>query len=312
MLHRPDVLTLFNTQLGVATAAQLREIGLSRSSVERSVRRGSIVPLLPGVFVQPGVDPSFEMKALAAQLYCGPRCFLSGQTAGALLGLRSMWRRPIRVTVPATARVTVPDWVRLRRVAYTATSDVITLESGHRVSCPLLTLFQLASELNEFGFHRAAEDMWKLELIGPDESRSYLSWIRRSGKGGVAVFEAWVEKVGDRARPSQSGLELDLLDSMLGAGVPEPERQFPLTLIGGKKIELDFAWPELRLAVEPGDSWWHGGEMGTRRDRARANACGEIGWQLHFLDESLKDDLPGVGRTVRNIYEARRNPPFAG
>lgn len=312
MLQRPEVLTLFNSQLGVAAAAQLREVGVSRSTVERSVRRRSIVPLLPGVFVLPGVYPTFEVKALAAQLYCGPRCFLSGQTAGALLGLRSMWKRHIRITVPATSRVTVPDWLRPRRAAYTATSDVVTLESGHRVSSPLLTLFQLATELNEFRFHRAAEDMWNLKLIEPDDARSYLSWIRRSGKGGVAVFEAWLEKVGDRQRPSQTGLELDLLDAILRAGVPEPERQFPLTLIGGKRVELDFAWPELRLAVEPGDSWWHGGEMGTRRDRARANACGEIGWQLHFLDESLKDDLPGVGRTVRNIYEARRNPPSAG
>jgi hypothetical protein len=308
----PEVLALFNAQVGVATARQFCDLGMARRTVERWVRSAIIVPVLPGVYVQAGVDPDFRTNAMATQLYLGPRCFLSGQTAGALFGLRDMRRTFIDVTVPATARVTVPGWVHPRRSAFTARSDVLTRESGHRVSSPLLTLFQFATELNVFRFHRAAEDMWNLGLIDPVEARGYLERIRRSGRGGVAAFQAWLEKVGDRERPSQTGLELDLLDSMLAAGVPEPERQYPLTLIGGKTIALDFAWPDLRLAVEPGHSWWHGGELGTRRDRARANACGEIGWQLHFLDESLKDDPAGVARTVRNIYDARRTPPALG
>lgn len=312
MSHKPQVLALFNSQFGVATAGQLCDLGMSRRTVERWTKSRLILPLLPGVFTQAGVTPSFHTKALAAQLYYGPRCFLSGQTAGALFGLRDMWRKYINVTVPATARVTVPDWIRVRRAAFTAAVDVRTLDSGHRVSSPMLTLFQLAREFNTHRFHLAAEDMWSLGLIDPQEARPYLDWVRRSGRAGVAAFEAWLERVGDRERPSKTGLELKLLGAMLDAGVPEPQRQYPLTLLGGNTIALDFAWPHLRLAVEPGHSWWHGGELGTQRDRARANSCGELGWQLHFLDESLKDDLPAVGRLVLNIYSARANPPSVG
>ena len=44
------------------------------------------------------------------------------------------------------------------------------------------------------------------------------------------------------------------------AGLPEPIRQHPLLLLTGELIHLDIAWPEVRLAVEPGHSWWHGGD----------------------------------------------------
>ena len=33
-------------------------------------------------------------------------------------------------------------------------------------------------------------------------------------------------------------------------------------------------------AVEPGHSWWHGGDLGDASDQARDRACDEIGWRI--------------------------------
>ena len=52
-------------------------------------------------------------------------------------------------------------------------------------------------------------------------------------------------------------------------GLPTPVRQLPLTLPSGEIIHLDLAWPDVRLAVEPGHSWWHGGDLRQRADQAR-------------------------------------------
>ena len=204
---------------------------------------------------------------MAAQLLCGPRSFLSGTTAGRLLGLREMRRKRIDITRPATSRFNVPAWIRPRYAAFTPASDVMTLQSGHRVSSPLLTLFTLASPLNEFRFHRAAEDAWNQKLIHPDDASTYLDRIRRSGRGGVAVFESWLEKVSCRERPCASTMELDLIDAIVAVGLPDPVRQHPLQLLSGDTIHIDIAWPDLRLGLEPGHSYWHGGDFGVQRDK---------------------------------------------
>ena len=310
--HDAQFLTAFTTQMGVATTAELLGAGMSARSIARARQRGAIVPLLPGVFVLAGAEPTFETKAMAAPLHCGPRSFLTGTTAAALYGFRSMPRQRIEVTVPANSWVNVPQWIRVRRAAWIDPDDVMMWSNGLRVASPLLTLFDLASDFNDFRFARAAEDAWHLKLVDPGAASDYLAKVRRSGRGGVARFQSWLKTASQRPRPAASGLELDVIDAIGAAGLPDPERQHRLRLLSGDYIHIDVAWPAIRLGVEPGHSWWHGGDLQARRDAARDRACGELGWLIVRLDESMKDDMPAVGRQLKRIYDSRRNPPAAG
>ena len=97
-----------------------------------------------------------------------------------------------------------------------------------------------------------------------------------------------------------------MLDAVRRAGLPEPERQYPVTLATGEVVHLDLAWPDAQLAVEPGHSWWHGGDLKARADFARDRACGEVGWHVMRYDESARDDLPGLGAEVLATYRRRR------
>jgi hypothetical protein len=154
-------------------------------------------------------------------------------------------------------------------------------------------------------FERAAEDAWHRRLITPGDSAVFLEQYRGSGRQGVSRFARWLEKTRDQRRPAQSGLELDFVAAIRSAGLPEPQRQHPLRLLSGELIHLDLAWPEVKLAVEPGHSWWHGGDLAVRRDIARDRACGEVGWHIARYDESAREDLAGVGRELLNIYRQR-------
>ena len=108
--------------------------------------------------------------------------------------------------MPSWGRLVYTSWIDPQR-------DVQTRPDGVRVASPLRMLFRLAGFFNQHRFERAAEDCWHLGLVTPSCAEDYLAEIRRSGRGGVIRFEDWLVKVSHRPRPSQSALELDVLDA---------------------------------------------------------------------------------------------------
>ena len=306
MTNRPEVLDLFHRQLGVASFDQLRELGVSQPSIWRARKRRTITELIPGVYVLAGVELSFMAKCMAALLYLGPDSYLCRKTAAAVYGCREMPRDNVHVTIPIRAKIgPLPSWIKVHWSSWRLDGDVIMRPDGLRLSSPLRTLFDLAGKLNTFAFGRIAEDLWHLKLVHPAEASPYLEQVRRSGRGGVARFEEWVEQVRPRQRPAQSGLELDVIEAIAAVGLPEPVRQHPLVLRSGEEIHVDVAWPDIQFGLEPGHAWWHGGDLQVRKDFARDNACGEIGWFIRRLDESLRADPDGTARLVRALYDSR-------
>jgi Transcriptional regulator, AbiEi antitoxin len=305
VIDKPEILALFGCQHGVATTAQLLAFGISRRSIVRAQELGTLVRVLPGLYRLAGYAWSFEARAMAAQLHCGQRSFLDGVTAGALLGLRSMPRGRIQVSVSGrvTVRVT-PRWMTVSANKPDGTQPVVH-PSGFRLAHPIHILLKLAAQFNFHRFERAAEDAWHLGLLTPGQAAEYVDSVRRPGLAGVAQFDRWLSIALPRSRASQSGLEMDALNAIRMAGLPEPIRQYPLRLLTGELIHLDIAWPDVRLAIEPGHSWWHGGDSRMAADYARDRACGEVGWHVARFDQSMRDDLRASGQQIRRLYEAR-------
>ncbi len=118
-------------------------------------------------------------------------------------------------------------------------------------------------------------------------------------------MERWLEMALGQQQPAQSGLELDLIEALRSVGLPEPVRQHPLDLPSGVRIHVDIAWPEVRLCVEPGHSWWHGGDDGVRRDHERTLGALAIGWETIVLDESLRCDPHQAAALIHRAYDNR-------
>lgn len=305
---RPDVLAFLADHEWVATAAELRELGVSASALARARKRGLITSPIQGMVVLGGARLSVAGKMRLAALGAGGEAFVSGQTAGSLHGLRGMSTSKVEITVHERRRLTeYPAWCRIVRTSWIDDGDVEIREPDDlRVASPLRTLFGLAAQFNQHRFERAAEDAWHRGLATPEQAWDYLQAIRRSGRAGVRTMETWLEKAALRDRPAQSNLELDLIDVVERMGLPAPKRQHPLVLVSGETVHLDIAWPDVRLAVEPGHSWWHGGDLGQRRDQARDRACTAVGWMVIRFDEDARRDLAGAGREVADTYRRRR------
>ena len=305
-MHRRDVVSLLTRQHGVASMAQLDELDVSRYAVARACKAGTLERVHRGVFKLAGGTLSFEGVALGVQLAAGPGAFLSGPTAGALRGLRGMPRESIEVTILERRRATLPAPHRLVLTSWIDEErDVETRVDGIRLAKPLRMLFGLASQFNQHRFERAAEDVWHKGLVTPDEAGEFLAAIRKSGKTGVIRMERWLERSTFRRLPSQSGLELEFVRMIENVGLPAPIRQLPLTLLSGEIIHLDLAWPDVRLAIEPGHSWWHGGDLRQRADQSRDRACALVGGHIHRYDEDATRDRAATAREILALYRHR-------
>ena len=85
---------------------------------------------------------------------------MSGPTAGALHGLRSMPTAIVELTVKRR-HVLLPAPCRLVQTTGSSRSATCVLRpDGIRVASPLRMLFGLAGQFNQFRFERAAEDVW--------------------------------------------------------------------------------------------------------------------------------------------------------
>ncbi len=301
------IFQLFGSQYNVATVEQLVDLGLSRSSIQRARRSGVLAIVAPRVVRLASSTETFESKAMALLLSTSSKTFLSGPTAAALRGLRGMPRSFVELTLPEKERARRrPGWARVVYASWIDPDvDFEVRDDGLRVALPLRMLFGLAGQFNQHRFERAAEDAWHLGLVSPSEAAEYLAMVRRSGRPGVTRFERWLRKTECQARPSATGLELGFVDIIRSAGLPDPVRQHPLTLRSGVTIHIDLAWPEVQLGLEPGHSWWHGGDLRQRGDQARVRDCGELGWLIIPYDEQATAERDSTITQLVRIYRER-------
>lgn len=300
----PAILHLFGRQDGVASNQQLRE-HLSPRQIKRALDTGLFIKELPTVRRLVGTPSTPMSRMMALSLFADDRGFVSGMTAARAAGITCVPSTYFELLVPERLTPELPPWVSLTRSSWRLADDLLVMANGLRVSAPMRTLFRCAVTCSDVRFEKIAEQMWHRELITPDDAAGYLQIVRRRGRGGVARFERWLEGTSARTRPSQSGLEVDLAAALARVPIPTPCRQYPVTLLSGETIHLDLAWPDVRFGAEPGANWWHGGNQGTRRDRARDRACDEVGWRIEHFDEVELRDVDRCARDILKIYRSR-------
>lgn len=298
------LLHLLGRQHGVASDVQLLE-HLTRRQIRRAQSVGVLSTELPGVRRLAGARPDVASRVMALSLFAGSDGFVSGMTAARQLDVTCVPPQYFEVTTVERKTPSLPTWVTCTRSRWRVDNDRVELSDGRIVSSPLRTLFRCGATCSDVRFEKIAEQLWHLRLITPAEASEYLQVIRRQGRTGVARFERWLERAIERPRPSQSSLEVDLASAVVALGLPEPLRQFPLALPMDETIHLDLAWPNALLGLEPGSTFWHGGDAKTRADHSRDRACDEVGWRILRFDEVELRNLDACARQVRRIYRER-------
>lgn len=284
MHQHVEIALLLRDQFGVVSYTQLLKAGLSSRSISRQVSAVRFQLVMPGIVRSVEQVFGFDARAMALQLSVGADGALSGPTAARIYGARGMPEASAHACCRRRSRRAVPAWVERSTCPWIFHApDAERVLGPWKLLAPLSTLLTVAMWGTDHRFERTAEDFWHRRLVSPGEAAEFLAAHRRRGRDGVARFDRWLARIAERERASQSGFELDVINAVRQLGLPEPQRQHPLLLASGELVHLDIAWSGATLAVEPGHSWWHGGDLATRRDQQRDNACGRLGLARHAL-----------------------------
>jgi len=292
--HHRAILALAQAQHGVISRRQALEAGVSGHAVDGLLARGEWEVVFRGAFRMAGTRRTFDQTLIAACLAAGPGAVASHRSAAYLHGLAGL-ARWVEVTVPPTRQP------RIRNVLVHRSGldprDRRELR-GIPATSAARTLIDLAGSLTRERLERVLDHALAHRVVGRAELAGGLDRLGRAGRKGAGALAALLDDRPETSRPIGSEFEADLF-------LPMP--QFRVTLPSGEERFLDFAYPEVKLAIEADSYTWHAARRSWEEDRERNNELVALGWSfLPLTWSAVRYDPAGVARKVRDSLKTRR------
>lgn len=262
-------------QYGVVSRAQLVQLGMSRSAIDRRIRAGRLHLLHPGIFAVGHRVVSREGRWLAAVLRAGEGAVLSHGSAAELWGIhRARDRGRIDVSVPRSARSSTA----IRRHHVGLAPDEITVRRRIPVTTLARTISDIAADLSLEAFEAMVREAEYVHRFRPEELERLLE--RYPGKRGAATVRACLHRLGRGPKGrTRSRLETRFAVLLAKADLPLPSLNALLDL-DGFKIQADCLWREQRVIAELDGASAHGGRSAFEADRERDRRLQVAGWRV--------------------------------
>jgi very-short-patch-repair endonuclease len=289
-------------QHGVVSLAQLRGLGICRSTAQKRVAAGRLHCVHHGTYAVGHPLLTREGRYMSAVLACGPDAVLSHRSAAALAGLREDLRETIDVTAP-NRRGRIPRGIAAHRDGALASADRAKVD-GIPCTSVARTLLDLAAVVPTWEVRKAISEA---EVLGSLDRDAVRRLIKRSrGWRGVARLRTLLDELDPATKVTRSELERRFLRLCRDAGLPRPEVNTRLGL-PGFAIEPDFLWREPRLIVEADGRRFHDTASAFERDRRRDQRLMRAGWRVVRCTWRQVVDEPGeLARTLRAILAPPR------
>lgn len=288
-------------QHGLFTLQQALGAGYSRASVRRHLERGDWTEVQTRVYrALPAPRLSWRTALMASTLSTGG--VASRRSAGALLGLLPEGR--LEVTVERQLRC------RSRRAVHstdTLPATDLTVIDGIRSTNVTRTLLDLGSVLPRPRFEDVLDTAIVRRLVRPELLASRAADLAAPARGGCAVVLGLFSERMEVSGTLVSVWEARVLREFRRHGLPEPVCNHRIE-IGGRVRYIDFAWPDMKVAVEFDGFEFHA----VRRtvfddDRERQNDLVDDDWRVFRLTSTAlaRDPSRAVGRISRAIGATR-------
>ena len=264
-------------QYGVISLAQAIAMGMSASAIQRRVASGAWEMVLPGVYRVRGAPVTRRQQMMAAVLWAGSGASVSHGTAAILWKLEGLSSDEIEVTVPRARRKRCGRVV-VHRALVLPEADRDEVD-GIPCTAAARTLIDVAGSLDDEQLEVVMESGFHRGLYRESFLRWRLNELGGTGRRGSGRLLALLDDRGKGAAPLESPLEAKMWRLLKKSGLTRPVRQHWVRA-GGHRHRLDFAWPDLMVAIECDGYDTHGGATAFRRDRAKLAEVGAAGWRV--------------------------------
>lgn len=258
---------LATRQHGVASGAQLRELGVTAEAVQSWARRGRLHRVHRGVYAVGRPLLTVDGSWMAGVLVCGPGAVASHRTTAALLGVRNAATALVEVTAPR-GRGRGRTGIRVHSGATLESRDV-TVVRGIPCTSVARTLLDLACVVDRRQIERALEQAEIMRLLDSRAVENVRG--RAAGRRGAALLDAELARFEPGRSITRSELEERFLDLCRNAALPEPRVNHWIAVPGGG-VETDFAWVEHRLVVATDGHHVHGTRHAFEREHRELTA----------------------------------------
>ncbi|MBA8796102.1 very-short-patch-repair endonuclease [Friedmanniella endophytica] len=245
------------------------------AALDRELRAGTLVAVLPGVYASAAVarDPRVRIAALMRR---HPDAVLTGAAAA-----RVFWPSVPLPTITFAAAAEVAPRAGFLGVRRRIPPDWVCVRGAVRYTDPALTAVDLCDEVGVDGIDAA------LRTRASTLARMRAALDAVPGRRGHRLRRALL--LDSRDEPwSAAERTLHRLLRSAGCGGWRANHE---VVVGGRRFFLDVAFPAARLAVEVDGRAVHDTAEAFESDRARQNALVLAGWTvLRFTWRMLADD----------------------
>lgn len=276
-------------QHGVVTWEQLQVAGVPRATIHRWVLGGRLIRVQPRVYRVAGAPATWEQQVMAAVLAAGSGAAASHRTGAFLWGLGE--EAPVEIVVP---RGQTPD---LRGVIVHQTRDPIVIQ--RRRGIPVTTPMRVLLDLGAVVPWTAVEDALDRGRVARLFTIAAVEWElaahARPGRRGSGPLRRVLDRHALLESPPDGMLEPRFARLCKTAGLPLPVFQY---VVG--RFRIDFAYPELMLAIEVDGYRAHATARAFQSDLERQNALVAMGWTvLRFTWHDVVCRPHHVARLIR-------------
>lgn len=284
---------LAETQDGVVSLDQLRDLDLTQRAAEYRVEEATLHRIHRGVYAVGHRSIGRLGDLRAAVLACGDDAVISHGTAAALWGLRDRWPALIDVTGGRQAGRKI-DGIRCRRCRYPHAEEIVDHE-GLPLTTPARTMIDQAGMLGTASMRKMVERAAVRKLLDLDALDRSLR--RARGRRGVpslrAILLGW--RSDDGSVPDvRSEFEALVLPRLRTMGFPRPACNKTLH-VGGKRLMVDFLWEAQGVVVETDGRQTHETPVAFQRDRRRDQILVAAGYRVARATwAQIRDELDAV------------------
>lgn len=256
-------------QHGLITFDQLVAAGVPTSTIASWVATDRLQRVQPRVYRVEGAPVTCEQRVLAAVLAAGPGAAASHRTAATLWGL--LHDRVIEIVVP---RGRTPH---LRGVVVHQTRDpiVISKRRGIPVTTPRRTAVDLGAVVSAWIVEEVLDRAEVAGVLTVAAVEWELAAVSRPGRRGTGPLREVLDRRALLDEPPDGMLEPRFARLCKLAGLPTPVFQHPVG-----RFRIDFAYPELRIAIEVDGYGSHSSPTAFQSDRDRQNILVSQRWTV--------------------------------